>query len=88
MIVGFRASFTKDLAAIQDARLLRRIETVIRVIESADSLRDVPQVKRLSGYSNLYRIRLGDFRLGLSLAGDRVECVRILHRRDIYRHFP
>ncbi|NPA92437.1 MAG: type II toxin-antitoxin system RelE/ParE family toxin, partial [Chloroflexi bacterium] len=39
-------------------------------------------------YTSFYRIRLGDYRLGLEIEGDTVVFVRFLHRRDIYRYFP
>jgi mRNA interferase RelE/StbE len=88
MRVGFRAAFLKDLDAIQDQRMLQRLERVIRTLERAASLPEVPQVKRLRGHPDSYRIRIGDFRLGLQLVGQQVECVRFLHRREIYRFFP
>ena len=47
MIVGFRGSFAKDLERIQDARLLRHVEKVIRALERTESLDGVPQLKRL-----------------------------------------
>jgi mRNA interferase RelE/StbE len=42
----------------------------------------------LVGFSNAYRIRLGDFRVGLFLDNDVVTLARILHRKDIYKLFP
>ncbi|MBP1468695.1 type II toxin-antitoxin system RelE/ParE family toxin [Candidatus Chloroploca sp. M-50] len=35
-----------------------------------------------------YRIRIGDYRLGLFVEDDTITVVRFLHRRDIYRYFP
>ena len=88
MIVAFRGSFAKDLETIRDVRLLRRVEKVIRALEHANSLAEVPQIKRLHGHLHFFRIRIRDFRLGLHVEGNRVDCVRILHRREIYRYFP
>ena len=88
MTVEFRASFEKDVQAITDARLLGRIEKTIAILEAASSLVDLPQLKRLQGYSTFYRIRIGDYRLGLNAEADRITCVRCLHRREIYRYFP
>jgi mRNA interferase RelE/StbE len=88
MTTVFRAAFLKDLEQITDARLLARIEKTIHALERASSVGGVPQVKRLQGYSRFYRIRIGDYRLGVHLVDDRVECVRILHRREIFRFFP
>jgi len=35
-----------------------------------------------------YRIRLGDYRIGLVVNEQTVVFVRFLHRREIYRYFP
>ena len=45
---------------------------------------------KLQGYEDYYRIRVGDYRIGLRLDHDRrlVEFRRILHRSRIYRSFP
>ena len=88
MTVAFKASFNHDLEAITDARLLRRVESVIKALDEADSLAGFPQLKRLRGGSASYRVRIGDFRLGLHVVGECVTCVRFLHRREIYRYFP
>ena len=88
MRVAFKASFDKDLNGITDARLLARIEKMIAVLEAAPLLTDVPGLKRLHGHSDFYRIRIGDDRLGLHVEGERITCVRCLHRREIYRYFP
>ena len=88
MTVAFKASFNHDLEAITDSRLLRRVESVIKALEEADSLAGFPQLKRLKGYSASYRVRIGDFRMGLYVTGECVNCVSFLHRREIYRYFP
>lgn len=88
MTVTFRASFLRDLKAIDDVRLLRRVEKIIHALEGADSLAEIPQLKHLQGYTHFYRVRIGDLRMGLHVDGNRVDCVRILHRREVYRYFP
>ncbi len=35
-----------------------------------------------------WRIKIGEYRLGLEKDGDKIILVRILHRKDIYRYFP
>jgi mRNA interferase RelE/StbE len=57
-------------------------------VERADSLQDVRSLKRLSGYRAYYRIRIGDWRIGVTMKKDVVTFVRCLHRREIYRFFP
>ena len=42
----------------------------------------------MKGVENRYRLRVGDYRIGLAADAATVEFVRILHRRDIYKFFP
>jgi mRNA interferase RelE/StbE len=65
--VGFRQSFTRDLAKVKDKGLLRRVKIAIETLERAESLEQIKGVKKLSGVGNYYRLRIGDFRVGLAL---------------------
>lgn len=88
MKTEFRASFGKDLKAINDKNLLQRVKEFIEAIENADSLSGLTNLKKLKGSKNYFRRRVGDYRLGLALDGDAVVFVRFLNRKDIYKYFP
>ena len=45
-------------------------------------------VKKLRKGVGCYRVRVGDYRIGLKVVEGAVEFVRLLHRSDFYRHFP
>jgi len=78
----------RDLKKIQDEALRRRVKEAIEKVEAAETLRELPNLTKLSGTSGFYRIRVGDYRIGIAVEGDEVEFVRCLYRRDIYRYFP
>lgn len=61
----FRESFSKDLSKITDSRILREIERVIIQVESVSSLSGISNIKKLKGSKTAYRIRIGDYRIGL-----------------------
>jgi mRNA interferase RelE/StbE len=84
----FRESFDKDLSAVADAGLLRRIQKVIEEVEAARTFRDIRNLKRLDAKGKYFRIRLGDYRVGFVFESGAVTFVRCLHRREIYRYFP
>ena len=88
MNVEFRKSFEKDLSKIRDAELLQRIQAVIEEVEAIDSLLDLTNVKKLKAEGDYYRIRVGDYRIGLFVGENAVVFYRILHRKEIYRYFP
>jgi len=85
---AFRESFDADLSAITDAALLRRIRKVIEQVEAARTFQQIPNLKRLEATGKYYRIRLGDYRIGLVFERSTVTFVRCLNRREIYRYFP
>lgn len=88
MNIEFRKSFEKDLLKILDADLFTRIQEIIEQVEKAEKLSEVTNVKKLKGEVDYYRIRLGDYRLGIKVNDGVVSFVRILHRKEIYRYFP
>lgn len=79
MKVEFKRSFVKDL---------ERVRQAIERVEEAQTLQEIGNVRKLRDGEQYYRIRIGDYRLGLVLEGDRVIFVRFLHRKDVYRYFP
>ena len=73
---------------MRDKGLRERVRQTIERVEEAQTLQEIGNVKRLRGGERYYRIRVGDYRLGLMLEGDTVIFVRLLHRKDVYRYFP
>ena len=88
MKTAFRKSFVGDLEALRNKKLLKRVRDFIENVESAKSLNDLPHLKKLKGEKNYFRIRIADYRVGLTLEGDTVVFVRCLDRKDIYKYFP
>jgi mRNA interferase RelE/StbE len=64
------------------------VQAVIEQIEQVTTLHDLPNMKHLTGDDPYYRIRIGDYRVGMIVEADIVTLVRFIHRRDIYRYFP
>lgn len=88
MKVQFRESFVRDLRTIRDDSLRSRLAAIIQSVEAARGSGEIASLKKLRGGGNYYRIRVGDYRVGLAMEDDTVTFVRFLHRRDIYRQFP
>jgi len=86
--VRFKERFVRDLRNIKDKGLLTRVRELIELVEQAQHLGQVANLKKLRGGGNYYRIRVGDYRVGLTVEDDAVTFVRFLHRKDIYRYFP
>jgi mRNA interferase RelE/StbE len=88
--VTFRTSFTRDLRRIRDAGVREQVRSAILAVEQAQQLGTVSNLKKLRGAGGApyFRIRVGDYRIGLSVDEDAVTFVRVLPREEIYRYFP
>lgn len=89
MKTAFKKSFLKDLKKLRDKKLKQSIVEVIEQVEAATDLSGIKNLKKMEGFSIYYRIRIGDYRIGLQLENnDLVYFVAFSHRKDIYRNFP
>jgi mRNA interferase RelE/StbE len=86
--VEFRNSFAKDLKSIRDKSLLERLRETIEETERAKSPSEISNLKKLKGRGDYYRIRIGDYRIGIVFAEGALVFVRFLNRKDIYKYFP
>lgn len=85
----FRNSFAKDLRTRRkDRDFLDHVKEVVEEVEQAQDLSELSNLKKLKGESDYYRIRFGNFRIGVKVEADQIIFIRVLHRRDIYRYFP
>jgi mRNA interferase RelE/StbE len=71
-----------------DTGFLRRIKKVIEQVEAARAFHQIPNLKPLEARGKYYRVRVGDYRIGLVFERGTVTFLRCLHRKDIYRYFP
>lgn len=88
MRVDFRKSFTRDLKKIKDNNLLQQVRAAIEEAEAAPNLNMISNLKQLKGEREYFRIKIGNYRIGLKLENDTFIFIRFLHRKDIYRYFP
>ena len=88
MNVVFKNSFVKDLRKIKERALGMRVKEAIESIEQATTLQQIANLKQLKGSADYYRIRVGDYRIGLRLEEETIILVRFLHRKEVYRYFP
>ncbi|RLD57180.1 MAG: type II toxin-antitoxin system RelE/ParE family toxin [Bacteroidetes bacterium] len=89
MDIVFDKSFSKSLDKIKSNPLKSKIEQIIIEMEGADSIKDIRKLKKMTGHKLFFRIRIGDYRLGLELENNNIlRLIVIAHRKDIYKIFP
>jgi len=84
----FEESFEKDLLKINNRRIKRKLIQIIEEIKQAKNQQKIRNLKKLQGYKTYYRIRIGDYRIGIEIVNNKVIFTRILNRKDIYKYFP
>lgn len=88
MIVIIDKSFEKDVKSINSQLINKKLTKVINEVQTADKISDITNLKKIQGTNNYYRIRIGDYRVGIIITKTEVQLIRLLHRKDIYRYFP
>jgi len=87
MMVEFLSSFNRDIGKLSQS-VKNDVAHAIAEVEEATKLAETGNLKKLKGFKNVYRIRIGEYRIGLFIEKGTVEFARIVHRKDIYKVFP
>ena len=88
MIYEFEKSFIRDFRKIKSKILAKAILECIDQISNASSVSDINNLRKLTGYKDAYRIRTGDYRIGIIVENEKVTFVAFAHRNEIYKRFP
>jgi len=88
MKTEFTRKFQQQVNACNDQKVRDRISEIIHLTQMAVSLSDIRNLKKLKGYKNYYRIRVGDYRIGIAVVEHVVIFSSFDHRSDIYKYFP
>ncbi len=88
MKVEFLKKFSKDIDGINLKSVKLNGIKIIELMESANSLDEIPNTKKLKGHKSAYRTRVGDYRLGFFFENATISLARFVHRKDIYKFFP
>ena len=61
MNVDYSKDFKKSVMKLS-GKMLDSVRRVVEEVKNAESLKDITDCKKLVGYRNVYRIRIGDYR--------------------------
>jgi len=86
--VAYLKKFSKDLDKIKQPNDQASILEIIELVKQTQDITEVPGIKKLKGYEGAFRIRFGDYRVGVFVSEELVEFARVAHRKDIYKIFP
>lgn len=84
----FLRKFSKDLDNIRHKKVKKDVMAAIENVEQASDIREISKLKKLKGFDDAWRIKIGDYRIGIYINESTVEFARVVHRKDIYKVFP
>ena len=74
MQVTYTKTFLKDLAKVTPAKLRQRIEKfVFEKLPVLLSVEDAGNIEKMTGFKNHYKIRFGDYRVGMLKENDTIK---------------
>lgn len=88
MKIKIERTFSKDIKKLKNKEINLKIYNILNEIKAIENLNDFKNIKKLKNSNNAYRIRLGEYRIGLEYYDNYIIFVRFLHRKDIYKYFP
>ncbi len=89
MKVIYTKTFLKDLANVVPLKRRLQIEKfVFEDLPALPSIESSGHIEKMNVYKNYYKVRFGEFRLGLLINTSGLEIKRVLKRKEIYKYFP
>jgi mRNA-degrading endonuclease RelE of RelBE toxin-antitoxin system len=89
MKANYLPSFIRDLKALKKSPMYSTIkDLVFQHIPNCSTIEEISNLQKLRGDDQAYRVRVGEYRVGVFINGDTITFARVKHRRDIYRYFP
>jgi mRNA interferase RelE/StbE len=88
MQIEITKKFGKQFEKCQDYTIRTRLSKTIDDILKARRFSEIKRIKKLKGHNNFYRLKIGDYRIGLVFKDNTVIFAAFEHRSNIYKYFP
>src|SRR5919199_5011944 len=84
--ITFTDTFLNELLNLPPS-VSRRVSRKVRILEQ-DPVSAQGDAKQLQGYEDVYRVRIGDYRLLYTFGQGWVKLLRVRHRNEVYNSIP
>jgi len=88
MNIEIKKKFLKELLKLPNNYADTIEEFVFETLPTYDNLSEIGKVEKMTGYKNYFKIRFGDYRVGIKKIDDTIIIETVKHRREIYKYFP
>ena len=84
-----KKKFLKDLQPLPN-QVRKSVADFFLHVHEIKTFEEIHNVEKLRGrgHKDYYRYRIGHYRCGFSFRDEEITFLRILHRSEIYKHFP
>jgi mRNA interferase RelE/StbE len=88
MEVRYSKKFLKQLALIPVEVRVKVEHFVFNELVAASSISELGNIEKMKAYDGFYKVRFGNYRLGLVVENGIVTAKTVMHRKEIYKFFP
>ena len=88
MEVIYKKSFHKTLLNVPQRTQIQVKEVIEKLVQSKNLETSGVDYRKMQGFNTFYRIRVGDYRVGIEYIHPTVIVITILTRSTIYKKFP
>ena len=88
MKVQYKKKFLKQLSIIPVSTRIRIEQFVFEELPSITQIETTGKIEKMKGYDGYYKVRFGDYRVGMRKEDDSLTLKIAMHRKDIYKYFP
>ncbi len=88
--VFYKKTFLKELKNLPKNIREKAEHLCFDILPEIDALADIKGLEKLVGQEKFYKVRFGDYRIGIKVDNDSktITCCRAMHRKEIYRYYP
>ena len=88
MNVTYKKRFLKELSKLPKQYSEQIEEFVFEILPNHNNLAEVGKIEKLTGYSDYYKVRFGNYRIGIKKDKDNLIIETVKHRKEIYKFYP
>lgn len=89
MQVTYTKTFLKDLSKVTPQKRRTQIENfVFEQLPRLLNIESLGNIEKMTGYKDYFKVRFGDYRVGVFKNKNTLELKRVLNRKEIYKFFP
>jgi mRNA-degrading endonuclease RelE of RelBE toxin-antitoxin system len=89
MNTEYLPSFIKDLKKLKKTPVYYEIKLLVfKTIPNYLDITEINNLTKIKGHKYAYRLRIGNYRIGIFIKDETIVFSRVLHRKEIYRYFP